>query len=68
MRGKFSSGFRELVLTAGLPLVLILVAFWFAAQYVAPAPPRTITVATATKGSPYYEVAQRYRSVLAGNG
>lgn len=68
MRGKFSSGFRELVLTAGLPFVLILVAFWFAAQYIAPAPPRTITVATATKGSPYYEVVQRYRSALAGNG
>lgn len=68
MRGKFSSVFRELILTAGLPLLLVLAAFWFAAQYIAPAPPRTLTVATATKGSPYYEVAQRYRSVLAGNG
>jgi TRAP transporter TAXI family solute receptor len=68
MRGKFRSAFRELILTAGLPLVLILAAFWFTAQFVAPAPPKTLTIATASKGSPYYEVAQRYRSVLLKNG
>ncbi len=68
MRGKFSSVFRELILTAGLPLALVLAGFWLAAQYVAPAPPKSLVVATATKGSPYYEVAQRYRSALAANG
>lgn len=68
MRGKFSSVFRELVFTAGLPLALVFAAFWFAARHVAPAPPKTFVVATATKGSPYYEAAQRYRSVLASNG
>lgn len=39
MRGKFSSVFRELLLPVGLPLLLVLFAFWYAAQYVAPAPP-----------------------------
>lgn len=68
MRGKFSSVLRELVWTAGIPLVLVLAAFWYAAQHIAPAPPKTLVVATATKGSPYYEAAQRYRSVLASNG
>ena len=68
MRSKFSSIFRELLLPVGLPLLLVLAAFWFAAQYIAPAPPKTLTIATATKGSPYYEVAQRYREVLGANG
>jgi TRAP-type uncharacterized transport system substrate-binding protein len=68
MRGKFSSALRELVLPVGLPLAVVLAAFWFAAQYIAPAPPKTLVLAAATKGSPYYEAAQRYSSVLAANG
>lgn len=68
MRGKFRSVLRELVWTAGIPLVLVLAAFWYAAQHIAPAPPKTLVIATATKGSPYYEAAQRYRSMLADNG
>jgi TRAP transporter TAXI family solute receptor len=68
MRGKFSSVLRELVLLVGVPLALVVAGFWYAAQHVAPAPPKTLAVATATKGSPYYEVAQRYRSALAAHG
>jgi uncharacterized protein len=69
MRGRFGSvQLRELALTAGPVVLVILAAFWMAAQFIAPGPPKTIVIATATKGSPYYEAALRYRSVFAENG
>jgi TRAP-type uncharacterized transport system substrate-binding protein len=68
MRGKFRSAFREIFFIALPVLAIVVAAFWFAAQHIAPAPPKTLIIATASKGSPYYEVAQRYRSLLAANG
>jgi len=69
MRRIFGSlPFREVILTVGPAVVVVLVAFWFAAQFVAPAPPREIVIAAATKGSPYYEAAARYRDALAESG
>ena len=64
--------FREAILAAGpavlIALVIVLAAFWFAAQFIAPAPPREMVIAAAAKGSPYYQAAQRYRDVLAESG
>jgi len=60
--------FRELALTAVPVLLVIVAAFWAAAQFVAPGPPKELTIATSSKGSPYYEAAQRYRAVLAESG
>ncbi len=69
MRSKFGSvQLREVVYTAGPVLLLILAAFWAASRFITPAPPQKLVVAAATKGSPYYEAAQRYRGVLAENG
>jgi uncharacterized protein len=60
--------FRELMLTAGPAVLLVVGGFWLASRFVSPAPPSKLVVAAATKGSPYYEAAQRYRGVLAQNG
>ncbi len=56
-------------LTIFLPvIVLVIAAFWITLQFVQPAPPPRIVVAAATKGSPYYVLAERYRDKLAANG
>ncbi len=62
---------REILLTLGplaLVVLVVLVAFWFASRFVTPAPPKSITIAAASKGSPYYEAAERYRAFLAESG
>ncbi len=63
--------FRERLLTVG-PLVLgtllVFAAFWAAAKYITPAPPMHMVIATASKGSPYYKVAERYKEHLERNG
>jgi TRAP-type uncharacterized transport system substrate-binding protein len=68
MRAKFRSQFREVILAGGPAIALVLAAFWLAAQFIAPAPAKRLVIATASKGSPYYEAAQRYSRVLADNG
>jgi uncharacterized protein len=59
---------RELVLTAGPALLLMVGAFWVAARFIEPSPPQTMTVAAASKGSPYHRLAEQYRTVLARSG
>jgi uncharacterized protein len=69
MRRRFSGIQKRELAFVLLPLLLLIgAAFWWAAQFLAPAPPTRISLAAATKGSPYYEAAQRYRAVLADNG
>lgn len=64
IRGNFGS----LILFA-VPLVAVIaLAFWAAIQFVEPPPPNRITIATATKGSPYYVLAERYQAHLKANG
>src|ERR1700694_5143967 len=68
MRNKFASfSVRELAFTAVPAILLILAGFWLAAQFVSPAVPKRIVIAAASKGSPYYEAAQRYRTFLSQN-
>ena len=59
---------REFLWTAAPALLLVAAAFWATALFVKPAPPDRIVVATATKGSPYFQLAERYREFLARNG
>ena len=42
--------------------------FWLTLHFVQPAPPNRVVVAAATKGSPYYVLAERYREALARDG
>ena len=69
MRRLFASFQPSEMIVTIIPVVaLVLAAFWFAAQFIAPAPPREMVIAAATKGSPYYEAALRYRDSLAESG
>ena len=49
-------------------LLLIALAFVIALPFAQAPPPRTIVIATATKGSPYYQLAVRYGEELARHG
>jgi TRAP-type uncharacterized transport system substrate-binding protein len=62
---------RETIYTLGpalLGVVLVALAFWGASRFVEPAPPMHLTIATASKGSPYYRIAERWQKHLARNG
>lgn len=49
-------------------LLLTLVGFVVAYQYVAPAPPERIAIATGGEAGAYYAFGQRYRDILARHG
>ncbi len=69
--GSTSVRLRETFLTLGpvaIGLLFVAAAFWAAAKFVTPPPPMHMVIATATKGSPYYKMAERYQEHLARNG
>lgn len=49
-------------------ILLCVGAFWFALRYVKPAPPKSFAIAAASKGSPYYELALRFKEEIAKKG
>jgi len=59
---------RDLGLTFGPFVLLVILAFWIALHYVRPAPPRTIVMTGGTEGSTFQISAQRYREILARQG
>ncbi|MEI6558865.1 MAG: TAXI family TRAP transporter solute-binding subunit [Rhodospirillaceae bacterium] len=62
---------RETALTAGpvtLVVLAVLAAFWITAQFIGPAPPRELVIAAASRHSPYWAAAERYREILAESG
>lgn len=59
---------RTLAVFAVPVLAVIAFAFWAAIQFIEPPPPGRMSIATATKGSPYYALAERYKAYLAKNG
>lgn len=59
---------RDLALTLGPFLVLLVVAFWLTYHFVRPAPPDTIVMTTGRAGSIYQTTAERYRKVLERQG
>lgn len=63
---RLRSASRRDLLTVGLPaLVLIIGAFWLAAQFVQPAPPHKMVIATGGAGGGYQRYAAEYKLVLA---
>jgi TRAP transporter TAXI family solute receptor len=52
----------------GPGIIITLIGFIVAYQFVEPAPPRTITIGTGDKSGAYYAFAQRYREILARDG
>jgi TRAP transporter TAXI family solute receptor len=57
------------ILTIALPSLLLLIgAFWLAAQFVKPAPPDTVVIGTGGEGGAYQSFSARYRDVLERYG
>lgn len=57
------------LLAVGIPVVILLVAgFWAAAQFVKPAPPSEIVMTTGGEGGAYQHYAARYKQFLADFG
>ena len=65
---KTFAQYREVLLTLVPAAVLVLGAFWATAKVMQPAAPKKLTIATASKGSPYHAIAERYQKFLARNG
>jgi len=51
-----------------LVLALVMVSVWFSAQYLQPAPPRHIVLASGAGFGLYHQYAERYRQALARDG
>ncbi len=56
------------LMTFGSALLVTLIGFVIAWQFVNPAPPRTIVIATGHADGAYYLYARRYQEILARNG
>jgi hypothetical protein len=59
---------RDVALTFGPFVLLMLVAFWIALRYVRPAPPNTIVMTSGAEGSIFQVSAEKYRAILARQG
>jgi TRAP-type uncharacterized transport system substrate-binding protein len=59
---------RDLLLIFAPALLISIIGFVVAFQFVQPAPPRHITMATGAKEGAYYHLAQRYQQILAREG
>ncbi|MFN3868816.1 MAG: TAXI family TRAP transporter solute-binding subunit [Hyphomicrobiaceae bacterium] len=59
---------RETLLVGGPAAAVVFAAFWFAYQFVEPAPPRHLAITTGSEQGAYFAFAKRYQERLAGNG
>ncbi|MBP0599290.1 ABC transporter substrate-binding protein [Herbaspirillum sp. LeCh32-8] len=59
---------RDLAVSFGPFILLILVGAWLVIWLIRPAPPSTITIAAGPKDSNFWRVAERYRDILARDG
>lgn len=56
---------REHLTTFGPALLITIIGFWVAYQFVQPAPPTRIVITTGGQDGAYYTFAQQYRDILA---
>jgi len=56
---------REYLTTFGPALLIAIIGFWVAYQFVQPAPPTRIVITTGREDGAYYAFAQQYRDILA---
>ncbi|MDA8258961.1 MAG: ABC transporter substrate-binding protein [Betaproteobacteria bacterium] len=59
---------RDLVFVALPSLLLVIGAFWLAAQFIKPAPPERLILSTGGEGGAYQLFAARYKDMLARYG
>jgi TRAP-type uncharacterized transport system substrate-binding protein len=59
---------RDLALTFVPILLVSAAAIYLAVRLIQPAPPNSLTIAAGTKGSSFWNNAQKYKAILARNG
>jgi TRAP transporter TAXI family solute receptor len=59
---------KEKVKIFGPTILILLVGFLLAYQFVEPAPPQSITIGTGSPGGAYFDYAKTYRKLLAEDG
>lgn len=59
---------RDLLRALALTVALVAAALWVSFQFLQPAPPRRIVLASGAEGGLYHRHAQRYREILARDG
>ena len=59
---------RELLIVVVPAVLLVLAAFWLAAQFVKPAPPKSVVMSTGAPHGAYEMYAAHYRAILARDG
>lgn len=66
---KFTNfSFRDFIVTAGPPLLIVLGLCFIAYRLIDPAPPRHVTISTGQENSAYEELAKKYAAALAKEG
>ena len=71
MMAKIKAGLlslRDLFATAWWIFLIVGIGFVVAYQFVAPAPPKKITITTGDESGAYFQFANRYAAILAKNG
>lgn len=68
MQTNTTKDWALIVLPIIAAVALIAAAFWATLKYVEPPLPAKIVIAAATKGSPYYALAERYQAQMAKSG
>ena len=56
---------KDIFFIVALPLLVVIIAFWFAARFIKPAPADTFVMTTGADGGAYHLFANRYRAILA---
>ena len=62
---KPKRSYKELLITLGPAILLTIAGFWVAYQFVAPPPPKKISITTGSKTGTYYKLALQYKTELA---
>jgi TRAP-type uncharacterized transport system substrate-binding protein len=71
--GKFKARFvaiswRDLAVSFGPIVLLALIGLWLAVYLIRPAPPKTLTIVSGPKNTNFWNVAEKYRQILARDG
>jgi len=68
VREYFRTHHFKLIIPVAVAVVIVATLLWTAFVALKPLPPHTVTMATGPEGGAFYEVATRYREILAREG
>jgi TRAP-type uncharacterized transport system substrate-binding protein len=69
IRARFVAiSWRDLAVSFGPIVLLVLIGLWLAIWLIRPAPPKTLTIITGPEHSNFWNTAEKYRQILARDG